>query len=99
MAGFRIFTLERSPSVFTTDNPLRIAVYGSEIKTKGRGVGLVGQALRYAFFQDGMLGSVAAPIRAFSSPRLLALARWNSQRAGVIDGVDLGRVGVQHGRD
>ena len=40
-AGFvRIFTLERSPSVFSTNQPLRVAVYGSEIKTKGRGVGL-----------------------------------------------------------
>jgi putative glutamine amidotransferase len=26
--------------MFSTENPLRIAVYGSEIKTKGRGVGL-----------------------------------------------------------
>jgi hypothetical protein len=26
--------------VFSSDNPLRIAVYGSEVKTKGRGVGL-----------------------------------------------------------
>src|SRR5687768_5145932 len=26
--------------MFTSDNPLPIAVYGSEIKTKGRGVGL-----------------------------------------------------------
>src|SRR5262245_66201264 len=26
--------------MFTTNNPLPIAVYGSEIKTKGRGVGL-----------------------------------------------------------
>lgn len=26
--------------MFSSDNPLRIAVYGSEIKTKGRGVGL-----------------------------------------------------------
>src|SRR5438552_4022736 len=40
MAGFRFFALERGPSVFTSENPLRIAVYGSEIKTKGRGVGL-----------------------------------------------------------
>jgi choline dehydrogenase len=29
----------------------------------------VGQALRYAFYQDGMLGSVAAPIRAFVRSR------------------------------
>ena len=35
----------------------------------GRGVGLVGQALRYALFHDGMLGGVAAPIRAFVCSR------------------------------
>jgi polyhydroxyalkanoate synthase subunit PhaC len=34
----------------------------------------------------------AAPIRAFSSPRLLALARWNSQRAGVISARNMGNV-------
>jgi choline dehydrogenase len=36
---------------------------------RGRGLGLVWQALRYALFQDGMLGSVAAPIRAFVRSR------------------------------
>ena len=34
----------------------------------------------------------AAPIRAFSSPKLLALARWNSQRAGVISARNMGNV-------
>ena len=34
----------------------------------------------------------AAPIRAFSSPRLLALARWNSQRTGVISARNMGNV-------
>ncbi len=35
----------------------------------GRGLGLVRQALRYAVFQDGMLGMVAAPLRAFVRSR------------------------------
>src|SRR5579863_2978655 len=34
-----------------------------------RGIGLVAQALRYVFFQRGMLGAVAAPIRAFVRSR------------------------------
>jgi polyhydroxyalkanoate synthase subunit PhaC len=34
----------------------------------------------------------AAPIRAFSSPKLLALARWNSNRAGVISARNMGNV-------
>ncbi|HEU5266323.1 MAG TPA: alpha/beta fold hydrolase [Jatrophihabitans sp.] len=34
----------------------------------------------------------AAPIRAFSSPKLLALARWNSGRAGIISARNMGRV-------
>jgi poly[(R)-3-hydroxyalkanoate] polymerase subunit PhaC len=34
----------------------------------------------------------AVPIRAFSSPKLLALARWNSQRAGVISARNMGNV-------
>src|SRR5439155_1466194 len=33
-----------------------------------------------------------APIRAFSSPKLLALARWNSSRAGVISARNMGNV-------
>jgi len=33
-----------------------------------------------------------APIRAFSSPRLLALARWNSGRAGIISARNMGAV-------
>jgi choline dehydrogenase len=36
---------------------------------RGRGLGLVGQALRYALFGQGMLGMVAAPIRAFVRSR------------------------------
>jgi choline dehydrogenase len=36
---------------------------------RGRGLGLVGQALRYALFHQGMLGMVAAPIRAFVRSR------------------------------
>ncbi len=41
---------------------------------RGRGLGLVHQALRYAMFGTGMLGMVAAPIRAFvrSRPGLIA---------------------------
>jgi choline dehydrogenase len=42
---------------------------GITFNDRGRGLGLVQQALRYAFFQDGMLGSVAAPIRAFVRSR------------------------------
>jgi polyhydroxyalkanoate synthase subunit PhaC len=33
-----------------------------------------------------------APIRAFSSPKLIALARWNSRRAGVISARNMGNV-------
>ena len=49
----------------------RWAIGAKEItfNDKGRGLGLVAQALRYALFQDGMLGSVAAPIRAFVRSR------------------------------
>ena len=36
--------------------------------------------------------SVPAPIGAFSSPRLLTLARWNSRRAGVISARNMGAV-------
>jgi polyhydroxyalkanoate synthase len=36
--------------------------------------------------------SLPAPIGAFSSPRLLALARWNSRRAGVISARNMGAV-------
>ena len=46
-----------------------IGAKGITLNDKGRGLGLVGQALRYAFFHDGMLGSVAAPIRAFVRSR------------------------------
>ncbi len=46
-----------------------IGTSGITFNDRGRGLGLVGQALRYAFFQDGMLGSVAAPIRAFVRSR------------------------------
>jgi hypothetical protein len=37
-----------------------IGAKGITFNDKSRGLGLVGQALRYAFFQDGMLGSAAA---------------------------------------
>ncbi len=46
-----------------------IGAKGITFNDRGRGLGLVGQALRYALFQDGMLGSVAAPIRAFVRSR------------------------------
>ena len=39
------------------------------VNDRGRGLGLVGQALRYAFTGKGMLGAVAAPIRAFVRSR------------------------------
>jgi len=38
---------------------------GITYNDRGRGLGLVGQALRYAFTGKGMLGMVAAPMRAF----------------------------------
>ena len=46
-----------------------VGAKGITFNDGGRGLGLVGQALRYAFFKDGMLGSVAAPIRAFVRSR------------------------------
>jgi choline dehydrogenase len=42
---------------------------GFTYNDNGRGLGLVRQALRYALFGDGMLGGVAAPIRAFVRSR------------------------------
>ena len=46
-----------------------IGAKGITFNDRGRGLGLVGQALRYAFLQQGMLGMVAAPIRAFVRSR------------------------------
>ena len=46
-----------------------VGARGITFNDRGRGLGLVGQALRYALFGDGMLGSVAAPIRAFVRSR------------------------------
>jgi choline dehydrogenase len=46
-----------------------IGAQGITFNDKGRGLGLLRQALRYALFRDGMLGSVAAPIRAFVRSR------------------------------
>jgi choline dehydrogenase len=46
-----------------------IGARGITFNDRGRGLGLVGQALRYAFFNQGMLGMVAAPIRAFVRSR------------------------------
>ena len=46
-----------------------IGARGITFDDRGRGVGLIGQALRYAFFRDGLLGSVGAPIRAFVRSR------------------------------
>ena len=42
-----------------------IGAKGMTYNDRGRGLGLVGQALRYAFTGKGMLGGVAAPMRAF----------------------------------
>jgi len=42
-----------------------IGAKGITFNDRARGIGMVGQALRYAFFHQGMLGMVAAPIRAF----------------------------------
>lgn len=46
-----------------------IGAKGITFNDRGRGLGLVWQALRYAFLQQGMLGMVAAPIRAFVRSR------------------------------
>jgi choline dehydrogenase len=42
---------------------------GVTFNDRGRGLGLVGQAMRYALFQQGMLSMVAAPMRAFVKSR------------------------------
>ena len=46
-----------------------IGAKGLTYNDTARGLGLVWQALRYALFNDGMLGGVAAPIRAFVRSR------------------------------
>ena len=46
-----------------------VGARGITYNDRGRGLGLVGQALRYALLRDGMLGMVAAPIRAFVRSR------------------------------
>jgi choline dehydrogenase len=46
-----------------------VGTKGITFNDRGRGLGLVGQALRYALWRDGMLGMVAAPIRAFVRSR------------------------------
>ncbi|HQT78760.1 MAG TPA: GMC family oxidoreductase N-terminal domain-containing protein [Rhodopila sp.] len=42
---------------------------GITYNDRGRGLGLVGQAARYALFREGMLSMVAAPLRAFVRSR------------------------------
>jgi choline dehydrogenase len=46
-----------------------IGAKGVTFNDRGRGLGLVGQALRYAISGRGMLGMVAAPMRAFVRSR------------------------------
>ena len=46
-----------------------IGAKGYTFNDRGRGLGLVNQALRYLISQEGMLGMVAAPIRAFAFSR------------------------------
>ena len=46
-----------------------IGAKGMTYNDTGRGLGLVNQALRYAFLRQGMLAMVAAPIRAFVRSR------------------------------
>ncbi|MBX9700816.1 MAG: GMC family oxidoreductase N-terminal domain-containing protein [Acetobacteraceae bacterium] len=46
-----------------------IGARGYTFNDRGRGLGLVGQTLRYALTRQGMLGSVAAPLRAFVRSR------------------------------
>jgi choline dehydrogenase len=47
----------------------RVAAPGVTYNDKGRGLGLIWQALRYAFTQKGMMGIPAAPMRAFVRSR------------------------------
>jgi choline dehydrogenase len=47
----------------------RVGARGITFNDRGRGLGLVGQALRYAVSGQGMLGMVAAPLRAFVRSR------------------------------
>jgi choline dehydrogenase len=46
-----------------------VGARGWTFNDRGRGLGLVGQALRYALFGQGMLSMVAAPLRAFVRSR------------------------------
>ena len=46
-----------------------VGAKGITYNDTGRGLGLVGQALRYAFTGKGLLGMVAAPLRAFVRSR------------------------------
>lgn len=46
-----------------------VGARGVTFNDRGRGLGLVGQALRYALTRQGMLGMVAAPLRAFVHSR------------------------------
>ncbi len=46
-----------------------IGTKGITFNDRGRGLGLLGQAMRYALFGQGMLSMVAAPIRAFVRSR------------------------------
>lgn len=46
-----------------------VGAKGATYNDTGRGLGLVGQALRYALTGKGMLGMVAAPLRAFVRSR------------------------------
>jgi choline dehydrogenase len=46
-----------------------IGARGYTLNDTGRGLGLVGQALRYAFLRQGMLAMVGAPLRAFVRSR------------------------------
>ena len=47
-----------------------VGVKGVTFNDRGRGFGLVGQALRYALFQQSMLSMVGAPLRAFVRSRV-----------------------------
>jgi choline dehydrogenase-like flavoprotein len=46
-----------------------IGAKGVTYNDRGRGLGLAGQALRYALFREGMLAMVGAPMRAFVKSR------------------------------
>jgi choline dehydrogenase len=72
LQGLGIETLHALPGVgenlrdhYAPRTRWAVGAKGYTLNDRGRGFGLVGQALRYALTGKGMLGAVAAPMRAF----------------------------------